>query len=382
MEVVRESAQWIQDGTIVTSSEHELINDFDLDYIELYVQDLDAHLEIWGGRYGFAQLGAGGSDQDGFRSVVLGRGAMKLVLTEATRLDHPAASYVLVHGDGVANIAMRTADVRAAFSRIVGNGGRALAEPHEHDDPHVELSATVGGFGDLVHTLVQRSASSAGLPAGFRRFSPPQETVKDSDHSFEVLAADHFAVCVNVDELDHTVAFYEEAFGFTETFQERIVVGSQAMLSKVVQSKSRTVTFTIIQPDPTADPGQIDEFLKNHNGAGVQHVALAVDDIVKAVQGFARNNVQFLTTPDAYYALLRDRISAPKHSIDGLHALNILVDQDHFGQLFQIFTRSTHERRTLFFEVIERCGAETFGSSNIKALYEAVEMERAMQSRA
>lgn len=180
--------------------------------------------------------------------------------------------------------------------------------------------------------------------------------------------------------MDEVVKCYQETLGFKEIFEERIVVGSQAMLSKVVQSCKGDITFTIIQPDPEADPGQIDEFLKNHGGAGVQHIAFSSHDAVGSVRALNRAGVDFLKTPGTYYQLLAQRVELMRHGLESLREWNLLVDEDHGGQLFQIFTRSTHPRRTLFFEVIERLGAETFGSSNIKALYEAVELERLQQN--
>jgi 4-hydroxymandelate synthase len=143
-----------------------------------------------------------------------------------------------------------------------------------------------------------------------------------------------------------------------------------------VQSTSGKVTLTLIEPDATRESGQIDEFLKNHGGAGVQHVAFVTDQIVASVGAMAERGVGFLPTPGSYYDLLADRITLDRHSIAGLRELDILVDEDHQGQLFQIFARSTHPRKTFFLEVIERAGARTFGSGNIKALYEAVEVER------
>ncbi|MGW2050535.1 4-hydroxyphenylpyruvate dioxygenase [Streptomyces sp. NPDC001858] len=364
------------------SAADKVMDDFELDYVEMYVRDLDAQIAHWRDRYGFVEAAVGGSPEQGFRAAVLSQGAMRLVLTEATAEGHPASDFVLAHGEGIANIALRTADVRTAFGQAVENGAQALAEPVEHPGDDVELSATVSGFGDVVHTLVQRrSSTGAGLPPGFRTLPAGSATHSDqrADDGLRLLEIDHFAVCVNVGDLEPMVELYEKAFGFREIFEERIVVGSQAMLSKVVQSRSGEVTFTVLQPDPTADPGQIDEFLKNHVGSGVQHVAFAGDDVVRSVRALSARGVEFLTTPAAYYGLLKQRISLTRHPLESLQQLNILVDEDHGGQMFQLFTRSTHPRRTLFFEVIERCGAETFGSSNIKALYEAVELERLAQ---
>lgn len=344
-----------------------------LDHVELYVEDLDAKVGHWVDSYGFTVVGTAGSSEEGFRSAALRQGRITMVLTEGISEEHPASVYVLGHGDGVAAIALRTDDVAAAYAEAVGRGARSLAEAAGHRGGGVLATATVGAFGDLTHPLVEREATdTAGLPAGFR----PVEHAEVPDRGVGLLEIDHFAVCVNIGELDPTVRFYQEVLGFAEIFEERIAVGTQAMLSKVVQSPSGEITFTIIQPDPSADAGQIDEFLKNHDGAGIQHIAFSSDDAPHTVRTLSEREVGFLKTPAAYYELLGQRLSLRKHSLDELRELNLLVDEDHGGQLFQIFTRSTHARRTLFFEVIERIGAETFGSSNIKALYEAVEVER------
>lgn len=344
----------------------------------MYVRELESRTAAWRDRYGFQEVAVGGSPEQGFRSVVLAQGAMKLVVTEATAEHHPAAAYVRAHGDGVADIALRTADAARAFAQAVANGGRAVAGPQWHEDGDVAVTAKVGGFGDVIHTLVQhRRADGTGLPHGYRPLPPAAPCGAHGSDGPRLLGMDHFAVCVNPGELEPTVGFYRTALGFREIYDERIVVGPQAMLSTVVQSPSGTVTFTVIQPDPTAAPGQIDAFLKEHAGAGVQHIAFAAEDAVRAVRTLTGRGVEFLTTPRAYYDILAQRMTLKKHAMDDLRRLNILMDEDHAGQLFQIFTRSTHARRTLFFEVIERCGAQAFGSSNIRALYEAVELERA-----
>ncbi len=356
----------------MTSTPHP--SDFNLDYIELYVADLDASLASWRDQYGFEQVAVGGSPGAGFRSVALRQGMMSLVLTEAISLDHPAAEYVKAHGgDGVVDIALRTRDLRRAYDTVVAAGGSGLVEPWQPELLESTLLAKVAGFGDVVHTLIQRGEQDGGIPVGYHLLDPAPAA--PAAKGYEVLAADHFAVIVPTGQLDPTIEMYRQAFGFDEIYAERIVIGAQGMLSKVVQSASSTVTFTILAPDPDAAAGQIDDFLSNHGGAGVQHVALAVDDIIRATPTLAERGVEFLNTPGAYYDQLPERIPAPEHSTRRLRELNILVDEDHGGQMFQIFTRSTHPRRTLFFEIIDRRGAKTFGSSNIKALYRAVEGE-------
>jgi 4-hydroxymandelate synthase len=346
-----------------------------LDYVEFYVADADAAADAFRTQYGFTLAGEAGSADQGCRSLALVQGRITLVLTQATTDDHPATAYVLAHGDGIADIALRTTDAAHAFAEAVRRGGRPIAAPRPHEGTPGAVTATVGGFGDVVHTLVQRDPQDTSqLPPGFTPLAPVA-----SAEPAGLLEVDHFAVVVPGGELDDTVAYYGDVLGFDMTFQERIAVGAQAMNSKVVQSRSRDVTFTVIEPDTSAESGQIDFFLKRHDGAGVQHLAFLTDDAVAAVRGLTTRGVRFLGTPGAYYDALAARVAPKSHSVDELRELSLLIDEDHGGQLFQIFTRSAHERSTLFFEVIERIGAETFGSSNIKALYEAVEVERLKQ---
>jgi len=186
----------------------------------------------------------------------------------------------------------------------------------------------------------------------------------------------HFAVVVEPGQIDATVDFYRQALDFDLTLAERIVTGDQAMYIKVVQSKSRAVTLTLIESDPAAEAGHVDDFLKDHGGAGVQHMALSTGDILASVGQIGDNGIELLSTPDAYYTLLAERVQPDRHSVEELRALNILLDEDHDGQLYQIFAKSVHPRNTIFLEIIERAGASTFGSSNIKSLYEAVETQR------
>lgn len=351
--------------------------DPEIEYVELYVGDLDAKCAVFVDQYAFDWAGTSGSPEKGFRSVALKQGEVTLVLTEGLSDEHPAKAYVLAHGDGVADIALRTDDARSAFDEAVSHGARPVREPRVETGQFPCTTATVAAFGDAVHTFVQRDPSDpCELPPGFSPVPtehPATGTAPDTD--VRILEIDHFAVCVENGLLDPTVDFYIR-LGLHMIFEEIISVGTQAMNSKVVQSSSGRLTFTIIEPDANADPGQIDEFLKNHGGAGVQHVAFAADNVVRTVRSLAARGVRFLSTPSSYYDLLAQRITLDTHSVEELRELGILADEDHAGQLFQIFTRSTHNRGTLFFEIIERVGAETFGSSNIKALYEAVELER------
>ncbi|WP_414939944.1 4-hydroxyphenylpyruvate dioxygenase [Amycolatopsis sp. cmx-11-51] len=346
-------------------SSHETMQNFEIDYVEMYVANLEVAASGWMDKYAFSVASTDRSADH--RSVTLRQGPIALVLTEPTSDRHPGATYLQTHGEGVADIALRTSDVAAAFEAAVGAGARPIREPGERAE--AVITATVSGFGDVVHTLIQRDGADES-PEAFR-----------GKGDLELLAIDHFAVCLNGGDLGPTVAFYERALGFKQIFEEHIMVGAQAMNSTVVQSSSGEVTLTLIEPDKTADPGQIDDFIKEHHGAGVQHIAFTSADAVRAVKELSARGVEFLKTPDTYYDLLGERIELETHSLDDLRETKLLADEDHGGQLFQIFTASTHPRKTIFFEIIERQGAGTFGSSNIKALYEAVELERTGQSK-
>jgi 4-hydroxymandelate synthase len=353
-----------------------------VDHIRLFVNDIATTSKWLVDGYGFAVYAtadahgqtAGTAKTAGARSVGIGGNDIRLVITEPLAGDHPAAAYVEEHGDGVADIALRVPDAAAAFGEAVRRGAEPVSGPRRHGDL---VTATVIGFGHVVHTFVQRpEGSDKGVLPGLR---PVAGTVPRVDSG--LTRVDHFAVCLEPGGVDATVEFYETVLDFGMIFTERIVVGSQAMNSKVVQSRNGAVTLTLLEPDQSCDAGQIDEFLRNHGGPGVQHVAFATGDIVHAMETITARGVDFLSTPASYYGLLGKRLKLIRHSVQDLQRFNILVDEDQDGQLFQIFARSVHPRNTLFLEVIERQGATTFGSGNAKALYEAVEHQQAFDLR-
>ena len=346
-----------------------VFDDMIVSHIEFYVDDIMENLNWLVDGLGLEVHSKGGRDSRA-GSVGLGSHHIRLVLTQPLTRDHPGSAYVARHGDGVADIALGVADAAAAFAEAVGRGARPVAPPAERDGV---VTASIAGFGDVLHTFVQHrhGVDRRTLP-GLKPATPPRAGADASLHT-----VDHFAVCVEAGRLDATVRFYEQVLDFEETFAERIVVGSQAIVTRAVQSRSRAVTLTLIEPDVSQEPGQIDEFLRNHGGAGVQHIAFTTGDILAAVDSIGAGGVEFLATPAAYYTLLRERLEPARHPIGELQRLSVLVDEDHDGMLFQIFTKSRHPRNTLFLEVIERLGAQTFGGGNIRALYEAVQLQQA-----
>jgi 4-hydroxymandelate synthase len=345
-----------------------------IDHLELFVEDAEEAAAYLRDHFGFAFAGRGGAHTGmrGCESVLLTQRDITLLLTSATSPDHRAAEYVRCHGEGVGVIALRVDDAQAAFAEAVERGAVPVAPPEVFGpDGARGAFASVIGFGDVEHRFVSREQ-----PGG--RFAPLiEETGCGRSGGGMLTLVDHLAVCVPAGTLDDTVHHYQEVFGLRQIFEERIVVGAQAMESKVVQSDSETLTLTILAPDVTCDPGQIDAFLTAHDGAGVQHVAFLTEDIAAAVRRSAERGVRFLTTPPSYYEMLTPRLGPIGVPVAELRDLNVLADRDHSGVMLQIFTESRHERGTLFYELIDRRGARTFGSNNIQALYEAVERQQA-----
>ena len=345
-----------------------------IDHVEYYVGDIDKSAEQLCDAYGFKIHGSRGAPggAGGEQSVLLRNGEIQILLTAGLTPAHPAARYVRRHGDGIAVIAFRTDDVRATFDQVVAAGAVPVAAPSLLTAAGSRVTtATVAGFGDVTHKLVERTG-----PAD--EFAPGEiEMITAVPDEGLLTVLDHVAVCLPAGQLDDTVAFYRDVFGLSQIFDERIEVGGQAMLSKVVQDHSGAVTFTLIEPDLTREPGQIDEFLAAHGGAGVQHLAFRTGDIAAAIRALSGRGVEFLRAPARYFATLPERLGALAIPVPELQELNILADRDSWGQMFQIFSLSTHERNTFFIELIERQGALTFGSRNIKALYEALDRQHA-----
>ncbi|MFC4033168.1 4-hydroxyphenylpyruvate dioxygenase [Streptomyces polygonati] len=326
-------------------------------YVEFHCEDAHKYAATLRDDFGFTVTPAdegGEPPRPGLSRLVARQGGITLLLNSASAPDDPVSAFVRRHGDGVATLALACDDAEDALARTEEAVRRGAVRID---------GTTVVGFGDLSLRFVGRDDP---LLAG-------------SEGETEALLRelDHVAVCVPSGELAPAVRYSQEALGFSVIFSEYLEIGAQAMNSEVVQSADGGVTLTLLEPDPTREPGQINGFLDAHGGSGVQHLAFGTEDIAGAVRTLSGRGVTFLTTPGSYYEALPARLGETGIPADVLRELNLLVDQDHGGQLFQIFTRSTHPRNTLFLELIERRGAGTFGSANIKALYEAVERERA-----
>lgn len=347
-----------------------------IDHVEFYVGDARQAAFVLCSAFGFRLLGQGGPETGlpRQRSLLVGQGECRVLLTSGLVPDHPAVEYVSRHGDGVAAIALGTRDARAAYAASVAGGATGIEAPRVYAGGGATVvRATVSAFGDVVHRLVERDGSGGEfLPGVIAMLDVPPPAQPEP-----LLAVDHVAVCLEAGTLDATAKHYRTAFGFDVIFEEYIEVADQGMFSQVVQSPGGGATLTLIEPDASRSPGQIDDFLAWHAGPGVQHVALSCRDIVSAVDDLTARGVGFAPTPESYYTLLDGRLGVPDLPVDRLRPRGVLADRDHWGLMYQIFARSLHVRRTFFWELIERHGSRTFGTSNIPALYEAKERELA-----
>ncbi|MGW7054982.1 4-hydroxyphenylpyruvate dioxygenase [Streptomyces sp. NPDC054887] len=313
-------------------------------------------------------------------SYVLTNGAARFVLTSvikpSTDRGRFLADHVAEHGDGVVDLAIEVPDARAAYAYAVEHGARGIEEPHEVKDEHgVVVLAAIATYGKTRHTLVDRSGYDGPYLPGFVAVAPMVEP--PAKRTFQ--AIDHCVGNVELGKMNEWVAFYNKVMGFTnmkEFVGDDIATEYSALMSKVVADGTLKVKFPINEPAIAKKKSQIDEYLEFYGGAGVQHIALATNDIVATVRSMRANGVQFLDTPDSYYDTLGEWAGETRVPVETLRELKILVDRDEDGYLLQIFTKPVQDRPTVFFEMIERHGSMGFGKGNFKALFEAIEREQ------
>ena len=348
-----------------------------IDYIELYVGNAQQAAHFYRTTYGFTPLAYAGPET-GARdrvSFVLGQGTIRLVFTSAVSAEHPITEHVALHGDGVRDIAFAVDDAAQVFERLVRTGARPIAEPTTVDGPDGKLTtATVGVFGDTVHTLVQRDGQA-------RPFLPAYQPIKHPAPSRPIglTAIDHVAICVEPGGLNRWTAFYAQALGFIQVHEENIVTEYSAMNSKAIEDPSGRIKFPMQEPAPGKRTSQIEEYLASYHGPGAQHIAVLTDDIIAAVRALRENGIEFRTAPGTYFDMLEERVGTINADVGALRELHILVDRDKWGYLMQIFAKPTQSRPTLFCELIQRAGARGFGSGNIKALFESIEREQRLR---
>jgi 4-hydroxyphenylpyruvate dioxygenase len=261
----------------------------------------------------------------------------------------------------------------------VQRGARGIVEPRWEEDEFGRVQvATIGTYGDVVHTFVNRAEYEGAYLPGY----VTQDSPNGSGDGVGLLAIDHVVGNVELGRMEHWVGFYERVFGMTEMLHfsdEDISTEYSALMSKVMTDGQGKIKFPINEPAEGKRKSQIEEYLEFNHGPGSQHVAMTSANIVDTVEALKARGVIFLSTPDAYYDETPDRVGEIDESWDDLRRLRILADRDDDGYLLQIFTKTAQDRPTLFFEVIERHGARGFGDGNFKALFEAIEREQALR---
>jgi len=309
--------------------------------------------------------------------VVLRSGSARFVVLGAYDPDSPLADHHRRHGDGIVDIAFAVPDVDRCVAHARAHGATIIEEPHDLSDEHGTVRlASVAAYGDTRHTLIDRSRYSGPYLPGYVARTGPRRTAK---RLFQ--AIDHVVGNVELGAMDEWVRFYNRVMGFTnlaEFVGDDIATEYSALMSKVVANGNHRVKLPLNEPAPGKKKSQIEEYLEFYRGPGVQHVALATNDIIGTVDAMSKAGVEFLTTPDSYYEdpQLRARIGDVGVPIERLQQRGVLVDRDEGGYLLQIFTKPTGDRPTVFFELIERHGSLGFGKGNFKALFEAIEREQ------
>jgi 4-hydroxyphenylpyruvate dioxygenase len=347
------------------------------DYVELYVGNAKQAAHYYKTAFGF-QTHAYAGPETGVKdrvSYVLVQDKIRLMLTSPLHSDHPIATHQMKHGDGVKVLALWVDDAYDAYEQTMKRGAKSYMEPTTLTDAHGEIRMSgIHTYGEVVHVFVERKKYNGAFMPGFvavkSNYNPASVGLKYVDH------------CVgNVgwNQMNPWVKFYEDVMGFKNilSFDDKdISTEYSALMSKVMSNGNGYVKFPINEPAEGKKKSQVEEYLDFYEGEGVQHLAVATDDIIDTVTKLQSRGVEFLTIPTTYYDELVDRVGHIDEDLEPLKKLGILVDRDDEGYLLQIFSKPVEDRPTMFFEIIQRKGAKSFGKGNFKALFEALELEQ------
>jgi 4-hydroxyphenylpyruvate dioxygenase len=347
------------------------------DYIEFYVGNAKQSAHYYQHAFGFELVAYAGPEtgQREYASYVLQQGKIRLVLTTSLRPGSAIAEHVQRHGDGVKVLALWVDDAAKAHEETTKRGAISVSKPATMRDSFGDVvTSSIRTYGDTIHTFVERKNYSGPFLPGYVPAKSPFRTTP-----IGLKYVDHCVGNVALGDMNKWVKFYEDVMGFKLliTFDDNdISTEYTALMSKVVSNNNEYIKFPINEPAEGKKRSQIDEYLDFYQGAGVQHIAIATDDIIHSVSELRTRGVEFLTIPAAYYDDLLQRVGTIDEDVQPLRDLNILVDRDEEGYLLQIFTKPVEDRPTLFFEIIQRKGAKSFGKGNFKALFEAIEREQ------
>lgn len=348
------------------------------DYVEFYVGNAKQAAHYYMTAFGFQALAYAGLET-GLKdraSYAVRQHKLTFVLTTPLRSSGPIADHIHKHGDGVKSLSLRVPDATKAWEETTKRGAKSYMEPQRLKDEHGEVVMSgIHTYGDTVHLFIERKNYQGAFMPGYRPWNNPHFQTADTG----LLYVDHCVGNVGWNQMNPWVKFYEEVMGFKNilTFDdEDISTEYSALMSKVMSSGNGFVKFPINEPAEGKKKSQVEEYLEFYDGEGVQHVALATNDIVKTVRDLMSRGVEFLKVPTTYYDDLLERVGQIDEDLAPLRELGILVDRDNEGYLLQLFSKPVEDRPTLFFEIIQRKGAKSFGKGNFKALFEAIEREQ------
>jgi 4-hydroxyphenylpyruvate dioxygenase len=355
-----------------------------IDHVKFFVGNARQSAYFYRNAYGFDVVAYAGLETKvkNEAGYVLKQGGITFVLMSPLRANHPDASRLILHGDGVSDIALQVDDVRESYNLAVSRGAVGVIGPRAVEDAHgVYHYATIRAYGDTTHTFVNRDQYHGAFAPGFDPIDPSRYNPATYQET-GLLAIDHVVGNVEEGKMNEWVDFYRKVLGFEQlvSFDDQdISTEYSALMSKVVQSGRGRIKFPINEPAQGRKKSQIEEYIDFYGGAGVQHIALATNDIIHTVRALKANDVSFLRVPRTYYETVKDRVGGIKENIEELAELGILVDRDDEGYMLQIFTKPVQDRPTLFFEIIQREGSKSFGKGNFKALFEAIEREQSIR---
>lgn len=348
------------------------------DYVEFYVGNAKQAAYYYQTAFGFQPLAYSGLETGNRESTsyVLQQGKVRLILTTPLNSKNPINQHLVKHGDGVKVIALWVDDATKAFEETVKRGAKPYLKPTQYEDKDgYVIQSGIHIYGDTVHLFTERKNYNGAFLPGFQPWNPDY---KPTPLGFKYI--DHMVGNVNWGEMNIWVKFYEQVMGFYNllTFDDKdISTEYSALMSKVMSNGNGYIKFPINEPAKGKKKSQIEEYVEFYEGQGVQHIALATDNIIETVTEMRKRGVEFLHTPDTYYETVLDRVGKIDEDIEVLKKLRILIDRDEEGYLLQIFTKPVEDRPTLFYEIIQRKGAKSFGKGNFQALFESIEREQA-----
>jgi len=350
------------------------------DYIELYVGNSRQAAHYYKSAFGFQSLAYSGLEtgKKDYESYVVVQDKINLVLTSPLHGDTAIGKHIDEHGDGVKVVALWVDDATTSYNETIKRGAKSFLEPTTEKDEHGEVvKSGIHAYGETVHIFIERKNYNGVFMPGFKKWEPEYNPAP-----IGLKYVDHMVGNVGWGQMNKWVDFYANVMGFAQllSFDDKdISTEYTALMSKVMSNGNGRIKFPINEPAEGTKKSQVEEYLDFYGGAGVQHIAVATDNIIETVTALRNRGVEFLRVPATYYETVLDRVGTIDEDLKPLKELGILIDRDDEGYLLQIFTRPVEPRPTMFFEIIQRKGARSFGKGNFKALFEAIEREQELR---